>query len=274
MAISDAIGLSDEYSRNARLKPALLVGLPVAFLAATYGLKFTVLLGAMYGPLAAAGVTFLLAQLSRDFGVWRQARLFKNWGGKPSVLKLRHCDPSLNRIMRARYHARAAELLGRPMPSAAEESADPEAADSIYDAFCALLLERTRDTKVFRLLFQELMNYGFRRNLLGMKPIGLSLCLACLAVQAVSVVHAFRLTGHVEILGALFLGVEAFLLLCWVSVIRPDWVRRAADAYAERLLSASEQLSASGSRGGAERTAAASKGSGGPRKREVRLIEG
>jgi len=36
--------------------------------------------------------------------------------------------------------------------------------------------------------------------------------------------------------------LDLFLLLCWWFLITPDWVRRAAEAYAERLLAASENL--------------------------------
>src|ERR1700733_5702170 len=145
----------NEYSRNARLKPALLASLPVAFIALGYGLKSSVLLGALFGPLSAVGLTYLLAHLTRDFGVTKQAELFRTWGGKPSVTKLRHRDVSLNPYTRARYHANAAEALGRPMPTAEEEEADPVGADSLYEAYSNVLLERTRNTKTFRLLFEE-----------------------------------------------------------------------------------------------------------------------
>src|ERR1700722_19433796 len=147
----------NEYVRNARLKPALLAGLPLGMLAASLGLSSSVLLAALSGPLAIAGVTYFLAHLSRDWGVRKQVDLFRRWGGKPSVSKLRHRDNSLNQHTRARYHAKGKELLGYSMPTAAAEAADPAAADSLYEAYSNLLLERTRDTKVFRLLFGELM---------------------------------------------------------------------------------------------------------------------
>ena len=236
------LDFSNEYSRNARLKPALLVSLPLATLAVGYGLKSSIMLGALFGPLAAAGFTYLLAHLTRDFGVRKQVELFRSWGGKPSVTKLRHRDVSLNPHTRARYHEKAAALLGKRMPTPAEEAADPVAADSLYEAYSNVLLERTRDTKWFRLLFEELISYGFRRNLFAMRALGIWLCLVCTLLQAALLVRAVRIAGHIDTANAVLAGLDLFLLLCWWFLITQDWVRRAAEAYAERLLAASENV--------------------------------
>jgi len=236
------LDFSNEYARNARLKPALLVSLPVALLAMTFGLKSSVLVGALFGPLTAVGFTYLLAHLTRDFGVKKQPELFRNWDGKPSVTKLRHRDASLNPHTRERYHEKAAELLGKRLPTAADEESNPAAADLLYEAYSNLLLECTRDTKKFRLLFEELISYGFRRNLFALKSLGLCLCAFCLLAEMVALGHAVRKgIGGVETT-AVFAALDSFLMVCWWFWIRTDWVRRAADAYADRLLAASENL--------------------------------
>jgi hypothetical protein len=131
---------------------------------------------AVAGPLSACGLTLLLAQLARDAGKNKEPILFDRWNGKPSTRMMRHSDPTLNPLTRARYHQKAAQLLGEPMPSAEEEATNPVAADRLYEAYGDLLRERTRDTRAFRLLFEELTNSGFRRNLWGLKPVGLSIC--------------------------------------------------------------------------------------------------
>jgi len=233
---------SNEYARNARLKPALLVSLPLALLAMTFGLKSSVLVGALFGPLTAVGFTYLLAHLTRDFGVRKQVELFRSWGGKPSVTKLRHRDGSLNPHTRERYHEKAVGLLGKRLPTGAEEEANPAGADLLYEAYSNVLLERTRDTKKFHLLFEELISYGFRRNLLALKTLGLWLCVFCLLAQTAVLVQAVRTgAGGVEAT-TVFAGLDFFLIVSWWFWIRADWVRRAADAYADRLLAASENL--------------------------------
>lgn len=238
------LDFSNEYARNARLKPAFLVALPVAALAAAWGRSASVFLGGVSGPLAAAGLTYLLAHLSRDFGVKKQQELFRSWGGKPSVAKLRHRDATLNPHTRARYHEKAAELLGKAMPTPAEETRDPAAADLLYEAYCNLLLERTRDTRVYRLLFEELISYGFRRNLFGMKPLGLSLSVLCAGMEAAGLVFAFRMGHEMDVAKVVFLVLNLFLVSCWLFMITPSWVKRSADSYADRLLAASESLQA------------------------------
>jgi hypothetical protein len=234
------LDVSSEYARNARLKPALLASLPLATLAVGFGLKSSVMMAALFGPLAAAGFTYLLAHLTRDLGVRKQVELFRSWGGKPSTTKLRHRDGSLNPHTRARYHEKAAAVLGKRMPTAAEEEADPAAADALYEAYSNVLLERTRDTREFRLLFEELMSYGFRRNLFAMKAPGIWLCLVCTLLQAALLVGALRIAGRIDTANAVLAGLDLFLLLCWWLLITPAWVRRAGEAYAERLLAASE----------------------------------
>ena len=135
------------------------------------------------------------------------------------------------------------------MPTAADESADAAAADLLYEAYSNLLLERTRDTKLYRLLFEELIGYGFRRNLFGMKPLGLSLSFLCTGLQTASLVHAFRMGHELDITKAVFLTLDLFLLSCWLFMITPSWVKRAADSYADRLLAASEHLPINATKG-------------------------
>jgi len=37
-------------------------------------------------------------------------------------------------------------------------------------------------------------------------------------------------------------GLDALMLIAWIGWFTPDWVRAAADSYAERLLAACESL--------------------------------
>ena len=128
-----AIGV-DEYSRHARLKPAFLVILPVGMLVSALGLNVSVTLAALSGPMATLGLTFLLAQVGRDFGKRKEAYLYSLWTGKPSISKM-HRDTTINVHTRERYHQKAAKLLGISMPNADSERSDPQAADALYEAY-------------------------------------------------------------------------------------------------------------------------------------------
>ena len=95
--------ITDEYELRARLRPALLVSLPLALAAASWypdfpGLK--IVLGfAVY-----CGFAALLAQLGRDQGKKKEARLFAEWGGTPTTQLLRHRDGQLDATTKERYH--------------------------------------------------------------------------------------------------------------------------------------------------------------------------
>lgn len=234
--------IKDEYERNARLKPALLAILPLCAAATQFGLTVSGFVAALAGPLSAIGLTFLLSEIARDYGKRKEPYLYKLWGGKPSVAKLRHSNSSLNEITRERYHAAASKLLSRAIPTRDQELADPVGADAVYEAYSNLLLEKTRDHSKFRLIFGELIRYGFRRNLWGLKPIGLGLAIACTFAEIIAIVIHVHRSSEWPVPATVILIFDVLLLCCWVWVITPDWVRRSAESYADRLLASSEVL--------------------------------
>ena len=80
----------DEYTRNARLKPAFLVALPPALTVAVLGFKGSATEGTLFGLASSLGFTFLLSQLVRDRGKTKEPRLFQVW--KEENQQLRCCD--------------------------------------------------------------------------------------------------------------------------------------------------------------------------------------
>ena len=185
-----------------------------------------------------------IGPIGRDFGKRKESHLYSLWGGKPSVAKMRHRDTTINAHTRERYYRKAESLLAISIPDAPSEQTDPSTSDALYEAYSNLLLERTRDRKKFPLVFQELTNYGFRRNLWGMKPIGLTLTLLCAAGQLVSVIHSLLVHRTPSAFTISCLLVTSFLLASWLFIINPGWVKLAGDAYAERLLASAEMLQA------------------------------
>ena len=62
-----------------------------------------------------------------------------------------------------------------------EQDQDQRAADKHNESCTDELIRRTRDTKKFPLVFKGLTEYGFRRNLFGLKAIGVFLAVAGVA---------------------------------------------------------------------------------------------
>ena len=236
----------DAYSIKARWSPVFLAVLPPLLLC------FSLVPGLpawnkLWPLLGAAGVVILADQLGRDAGKRIQSALWDSWGGAPTTAALRHRDAS-NPVLLARQHEQIAALLGHALPTAQEEHADPAGADHAYQAATAVLIVRTRGRrKEYPLIFTENCNYGFRRNMLGLRPWGTRLAVATGLLDLAAL--AADLAGLIKFpvsLAAIVLIVSIAAIVIWRRVVTPDWVRRVACSYAERLLEAAETLTETG----------------------------
>ena len=233
----------DRYTCNARLYPSLLVVAPAVVATVVIAkLEFSWLHTSWIG-LGAVGGLYWLSQLARDPGKALEPGLWQSWGGTPSAAILRHCDLRIDAITKARYHARLADLVpNTTAPTQESETSDPKAGDTCYTAWSTYLRNNTRDQKRFNLVFDELVSYGYRRNLLGLRPYGLaSNILACL-VCGVFISSAVYQKHDVGAALWLALCADLLLLLFWVLRVSPTWVRLTADNYAARLADAVDNV--------------------------------
>lgn len=241
MSMKD-LAIADSYVRRARLQPAMIVALPVAIAALAWSSEANPGWGALWGLFVFCGGTALVAQLARDRGRTKEPTLFHAWGGKPTTRLLRHRDTTNPTLLERRHDKLRALVPGITIPTVEQEGADPESADTVYDACTAFLLEKTRKKDDFPLVFEENCNYGFRRNLWGMKPLGVVISLG--GTVAVVLLLIANLRSGVA-LSPMILActlVNLSLFLGWLVWIKPTWVRIPAEAYAERLLAACDTL--------------------------------
>jgi len=204
--------------------------------------KFTVLQSIAAGVVGCGGA-FLLTQLARDSGKKHEASLFVKWGGLPSITIFRYRDPRIDAITKGRYHKKLAGLVKEAKaPTPELEQTDPTGADAVYTAWSNYLRVNTRDTKKFALLFQENVAYGYRRNVWGLRALGITASLFSVGACGIRLFLLHSSTGKIdEALG----GAAAFaaiILLLWLFRFNGDWVRVPADAYAERLAECAETL--------------------------------
>ena len=235
------------YDRKARLQPALLTGLTLfvclAVLVSGFGWFWSVVSGVMLF----CGATTWLTHLGRDRGKALEPALFRAWGGKPSVAMLRHRDERLSASDKERYRAFPRRMVpGLKLASLKKEQRSPEQADDGYQGATTWLLDQTRGRSRFELLFLENMNYGFRRNLWALKPFALAFDAISIAVVVLSGIGLLAdITGGSPpanttiIMCALLTVVHASV---FVFVVRSDWVRGPAEAYAGQLLAACDRL--------------------------------
>jgi hypothetical protein len=171
----EVLKVFDAYSLRARLFPAIIACAPaLAALALLISWKSFALSNAI-ATLGILVLLFAIADFARARGRAVERKLLAEFGVMPSILFLRRADNSIDEGSKRRYRAFLGEKLGRAVPSEAEELRDQGLADSFYSQCGVWLREHTRDVKKFPLVFGENVTYGFRRNLFGLKWVGLGL---------------------------------------------------------------------------------------------------
>ena len=97
---------------------------------------------------------------------------------------------------------------------------------------------RTRDTKKFPLVFKGLTEYGFRRNLFGLKAIGVFLAVAGVAGSVWSTYSVWTATDKPFAVSMVAGLITAGLLSAWLAWVTERTVKLAADRYARFILEA------------------------------------
>jgi hypothetical protein len=229
--------LIDEYTLRARVAPVLIVLAPLAAFLTTGILDVRIaLLSGAFGLAAFV----LLAQFGRDAGKRREPDLWESWGGAPTTRLLRYRGNETERV-RA-LHLQIERAVGESLPSHDDEANDPAAADSAYEHAVLLLRERTRDKDRFPLVFSENADYGFRRNLFGLRSWGVAIALVTVGGSALIVAgRSGDLSSRIYAV-ALPVATSVACFGLFVYITTPSWVRAAADRYAERLFGALAEL--------------------------------
>lgn len=233
--------VKDPYERKARVTPGLLVALPILVpLVAVYGAQHPVLTGVL-ALLGGCGAIFTLANVARGLGKRTEERLIARWGGMPTTLALRHRERYLDGVSKKRYHEAIQIKLGIPVPTAEQEANNPVAADDVYVGATKRIRELTRSNK--QLLLKENIAYGFHRNMVGLKPVGILTTLIGMAyglfIAGVIVRSAphFRPENLMDpgLASGVTMLVSLALLAAWTFYFTPKAVWRLGCSYAERL---------------------------------------
>ena len=237
----------DPYDLTARLLPGLLVLLPaILCIAVLYGAKspVAVALGSVF---ATCGGPYLLSSFVRTWGQRAQVRLFRQWGGQPTTLLLRHRHDHLPPLTKGRYRDLAASRLGITLPSDSEEEQAPVLADQAYIAAADALRPLTNDRKTFPFVFKELVAYGFVRNAHGSRWVGLAVAAA---VAVISLMHAgvlyvqppYWALGNLDTPHIVLLIVAICFACLWCFHFTANTVQQAGFSYAKRLWEALEKV--------------------------------
>lgn len=230
----DLSKFTDAYERKARLYPALICLFPMILSTA---ISFPAVFSTLSSFVALAitiGLAHFLTHLSRDRGKALEQRLFREWGGMPSVSMFRYRDVSISLPAKLKYHEVLSKISGIHAPTEFLEAEDPTKADEVYLSWSDYLRGKTRNSKKYPLVFKENVNYGFRRNLFGIKP-------QCILSGAFGFLILFTPALLGNGLNQSMVTVAAILLVysyVLIFVIKGSWVKVVAEAYGKHLIEA------------------------------------
>lgn len=229
----------DKYGRQARLFPALLALFPV-FITVAVWVPALYQLGVGLVALAiACGLLTALAHFSRTRGRIIEKKLVREWGGLPTTIWLRRSDENLEWETKQRYY----DFFEVNVPGWKQPQRTDNSADEVYKSAVRWLLERTRDTVQFPLVFAENISYGFRRNCLGLKSFAVSISVLVFGVASLGLYGNLGDELLEKFLPQISAGIITFLLFFWwVFGVNRNWVRDAGDSYAKALLGSCDRF--------------------------------
>ena len=228
----------DAYSFLARILPGYITATPILLLVllAPYGVSLSFASAAFLFPI----IYFISHQIGGECGKRKEVAMWEKWDGPPTTRFLRHSNEEFDSDIRGMVHARLRKI-GLYVPSAEEEEADSNGADSAYGRCTYMLRALTRQADQFPLVFRSLASYGFYRNLFGLRLLGIASALVSVAVCiAYGVVQPLSTEGVISlsVVGA----ADIVLLGIWVFRLGERTVKRAAEEYARFLLEAALTL--------------------------------
>ena len=184
---------------------------------------------------------FAFADVARSTGKRVQEKL----GTGTTPEQWYRANPDVAEVAKDRYRAFIASKLKLSAPTAEDELSDPLRANDFYLSGANWLREHTRDTRKFSILFNDNITYGFRRNLLGLKPVALALNIIVLAACGAIIYfrpNYFAELPHIDekVVILIVAGVlhSAYILFA----VGERAVREASRAYGRQLILSCETL--------------------------------
>jgi hypothetical protein len=151
----------------------------------------------------------------------------------------------LDGCSKKRYLKFLAAQIGEEVPTPEDEVVNPNSCDRFYSRCCLWLRENTRDREAFGILFEENMNYGFRRNMLGLKSAAFVVTTMVVLICVASILFGMPILpreGLTMQLG-LIVGFSGIHSAYFITCVTEKSVHAAALLYARQLILCCGKLS-------------------------------
>ena len=234
----------DEYGIKARYYPALLATLPSLTALAILISEGTLGISTAVASCTIPVIVFGSADFARQRGRKIEKRIRDDMGGNPSTTIMRYSDNTLDDVSKDKYRKFYSMKIHQEVPTREQEKDDLKSGDQFYERGAAWVRENTRDTKKFRVLFSENITYGFRRNLLGLKWLGIGLnallCLVCVILFIKGPAAYFGANGGTKVIVVVVLALIHSIYMGFF--VTAENVAEAARIYARQLILSIERL--------------------------------
>lgn len=231
------VNLSDTYERKARFLPALLAALPLLPVSAAFGgpvlewLKLVCL-----GVGLAAVVAVAISHVASAAGNRLQQKLWPSWPhDAPTNRWLHPDDKTVSNQQKERWYQAIKDLLQLDIQAAVTAGDADELKAVIKDAVQSLRNRLWKTPQGERAQMHNI-EYGFARNLTGLRPVWLTFAVASAAGSWVGYVWLKRPVLWAVVASVVLLGTAG------LAATLPTYVRQKAHYYAESFFEAVMKL--------------------------------
>lgn len=229
-------GILGTYNIRARIASAVFVIAPIwiQFILLVPGIIS--LSGTIISTIVMLSFSIVIIVVSRKRGHIMRNKCFPDI--LPAQQFLLPDDTTIDDITKARYY----DFLKSNLPSF---SMDGKVEDQriASDSAIKWLISITRDPQKYPLVFDENSTFGFSCNMLGMKPVGISISLISIIFSICHILFSLNSANSFDPKVICSMVFSFFIFLSWICLINKGVVRFCGEQYAHALLSAIDTLS-------------------------------
>jgi len=232
------INLSDNYERKARFLPALLTIFLLLPLTYSIGVPILGWVTTLLGSTSLASVIAVgFSHLASAFGNRFQEHLWPRWPHDAPTNLWLHPDNCVRSAQQKKQWHKAIKNITQLDIQSYKATGNSTELEALINDAVAQLRNRLWQSEFADRLKIHNCDYGFARNLTGMRPIWISFAL----ISAAICWFEYFFSGA-DLLWPIISSVVAIIAIILAFLVLPDYVRIKAHHYAETFLSAVLQL--------------------------------
>ncbi len=233
----------DDFNFHARVMPSMVITIPLILFGIFKSIINTNLFESSSYIFVLLVVLTLLSQIARNQGKKYEDKMVKKLNTWPTTIILRYSDNKIDTITKNRYHMKLANKL-KDIEIPQNIDGENESSDIVYTSAMNWLRNHANENKeMYPLVYKELRDYNFWRNLYGLKHFGILLYIL-IAIREIITIDSFSLktlfvSPYPQYVAFILMIISIMILL--VGVTEDIVVRKAFD-YARTLAEVCERI--------------------------------